>query len=228
VESTLRSATHAPSDEQIQHEVWDELKWHARLQPNEIAVSVQDGIVTLGGWVDSYARSWAAEEAALRVRGVKAVVNEIEVRLPGSARRTDPDIVAAAIDALEWDALIPSESVKVTVSNGWVTLAGEVERRYQRTDAERVVRRLTGVRGVTNRITVQPAQTRSDQLQQLIEDAFVRNAQIDAERIQIRMRDSTAILRGSAPSWSGAQAAEQVAWSAPGVNAVENHIKIKL
>src|SRR5207249_8239684 len=106
------------SDEQIQEDVLDELKWDARVQPNEIGVTVKDGVVTLTGWVDSYTKKWAAEEAAHRVQGVQAVANDIEVRLPSSAERTDADIAAAAVRALEWDAFVPTDKIKVTVSKG--------------------------------------------------------------------------------------------------------------
>src|SRR5437870_10776575 len=159
--STATAAV-ARSDEQIQKDVLAELKWDARLQPNEIGVAVKDGVVTLMGWVDSYTKRWAAEEAAHRVRGVKAVANDIEVRLPGSSERTDADIAAAAIRALHVDAVLPVDKIDVTVSKGWVTLKGEVEWEYQKEDAERVVRRLTGVKGVVNSITVKPGLTPSE------------------------------------------------------------------
>ena len=152
-------ATEIRTDAQIQTDVLAELRWEPRVQPNEIGVSVKDGVVTLTGVVDSYSKRWAAEEAAHRVRGVKAVANDIEIRLPSSAERTDTDIAAAAVRALEWDALIPTEKLDVTVSKGWVTLRGEVEWQFQKEDAERVVRRLSGVRGVTNLITVKPRLT---------------------------------------------------------------------
>src|SRR5712691_10587756 len=118
----MGTATPTRTDEQIQRDVLEELKWEARVQPNEIGVAVKDGLVTLIGWVDSYTKKWSAEDAAKRIRGVKAVANDIEVRLPSSAERTDANIAAAAVHALEWDASIPSVRVKVTVSNGWVTL----------------------------------------------------------------------------------------------------------
>src|SRR5229473_6185475 len=156
--STATAAV-ARSDEQIQKDVLAELKWDARLQPNEIGVAVNDGIVTLMGWVDSYTKRWAAEEAAHRVRGVLAVANDIEVRLPISAERTDADIAAAAVRALEWDALVPVDKIDITVSKGWVTLRGDVEWQFQKEDAERVVRRLAGVRGVTNLVVVKPRVT---------------------------------------------------------------------
>jgi osmotically-inducible protein OsmY len=153
------SSTEARTDAQIQADVLAELKWEPRLLPNEIGVIVKDGIVTLTGWVDSYTKRWAAEDAAHRVRGVKAVANDIEVRLSTANERTDADIAAAAVRALEWDAFVPIDRLDVTVSQGWVTLKGEVEWQYQKQDAERVVRRLTGVKGVTNLIAVKAKPT---------------------------------------------------------------------
>src|ERR1700704_6372102 len=142
-------ATELRTDTQIQTDVVAELKWEPRVVPNEIGVAVKDGVVTLLGWVDSYTKRWAAEDAAHRVRGVKAVVNEIEVKLSKADERTDPDIASAAVHALEWDALIPIDKIDLTVSKGWITLKGEVEWQFQKQDAERVVRRLSGVRGVS-------------------------------------------------------------------------------
>ena len=140
----MTTATTTRTDERVQQDVLEELKWDARVAPNEIGVAVQDGVVTLTGYVDSFTKKWAAERAALRVRGVKAVANDIEVRLPGSAERTDTDIAAAATRALEWDASIPVEKVDITVSKGWVTLQGEVPWEYQKRAAERAVRALVG------------------------------------------------------------------------------------
>ena len=147
--ATTRTGTR--TDEEIQRDVLAELKWEPRVQPNEIGVIAKDGVVTLTGWVDSYVKRWAAEEAAHRVRGVKAVANDIEVRLLNSAERTDAEIAAAALRALEWDAVVPVDKLDVTVSKGWVTLKGDVEWQYQKQDAERIMRRLAGVRGVSSR-----------------------------------------------------------------------------
>jgi len=218
-------ATLTRTDEEIQKDVLQELKWDATVQPNEVGVSVKDGVVTLSGWVDSYLKKWAAEEAAHRVPGVKAVANDIEVKLV--TERTDADIAEAAIHALDWDAGIPSDKIKVTVSKGWVTLRGEVEWQFQRQDAERVVRRLSGVKGVTNLIVVKPRATAKD-LKRKIEDALVRNAQIDAERITVEVQGTKAILRGSVRSWAEKDEAERVAWLAPGITEVENLIRVEV
>lgn len=217
------------SDEQIQQDVFDELAWDARVQPNEVGVIVKDGIVTLTGWVDSYAKKWAAEEDALRVRGVKAVANEIEVRLPGEAQRTDADLARDVTQALEWDAFVPIDKLDITVSNGWVTLRGEVDWEFERKDAERVVRRLKGVRGVSNLITVRPRIKPSpDEVQRKIREALVRDAETDAKRITVDVEDGRVILEGTVRSWAEKEEAERVAWSAPGVQDVDDRISVSI
>ena len=224
--ATATAVSTSQIDEQIQRDVLAELKWDARVMPNEIGVAVKDGIVTLTGWVDSYSKKWAAEEAAHRVRNVKAVANDIEVRLSGADERTDADIAAAAVRAIEWDAFVPIDKIDVTVSKGWVTLKGEVEWQYQKQDAERVVRRLTGVKGVTNLIVVKPRVTPSD-LKQKIEQALVRSAETDAQRITVEVQGSKVILKGTVRSWAEREEAERTAWLAPGVTAVENRITLQ-
>jgi osmotically-inducible protein OsmY len=221
----MATATFIHTDEEIQKDVLAELKWDAQVQPNEIGVSVKDGVVTLTGWVDSYLKKWAAEDAAHRVGGVKAVANDIEVKL--FSERTDADIAEAAVRALQWDASVPADKIQVTVSKGWVTLKGEVNWNFEKQDAERVVRRLTGVKGVSNLITVKPSTTPSE-LKKRIEDALVRNAKVDANKITVEVQGSKAILKGAVRAWVEKEEAERVAWLAPGVTSVENRITVEV
>jgi len=224
----MATAAITRTDEQIQQDVLAELKWDTRVGPNEVGVIVKDGIVTLTGWLDSYTKKWAAREAAQRVAGVKAIADDIEVRLPSSAQRTDADIAAAARRALEWDAVVPVDQIQITVSHGVVTLAGQVDWTYQKSDAERVVRRLTGVRDVINLLTVRPLpHPTPQQLKDEIQNALVRNATLDANRIQVEVRDGRVTLRGIVRSWAEREEAERVAWRGPGVISVDNQIQIR-
>ena len=213
------------SDTQIQADVLAELKWDARVQPNEVGVSVKDGIVTLTGYVDSYTKKWAAEERAHRVAGVKAVANDIQVRLPGSSERTDADLAAAARRALEWNTLVPADRVRITVSSGFVTLEGDVDWQYERDAAERAVRNLVGVKGVSNLIRVKP-NAMPQNIKERIEQALRRIIEEDARSITVEVEGSKVILRGTVRSWAERQEAERSAWSAPGITSVDNRITI--
>jgi osmotically-inducible protein OsmY len=159
------------------------------------------------------------------VRGVRAVANDVEVRLPSDRTRTDADLAAAAVRALQRDAFIPIDALDVTVSKGWVTLKGDVEWQYQKQDAERVVRRLTGVTGVTNLISVTPRVSPTD-LKVKIDNAIVRSMRADAERISVDVDGDAVILKGMVKSWAERQEAERAAWSAPGVASVDNRITV--
>jgi len=220
-------ATETRADAQIQSDVLSELKWEPRVQATEIGVAVKDGIVTLTGWVDSYTKRWAAEEAAHRVRGVKAVANDIEVRLGVGNERTDAEIAAAAARVLQWNALLVPEKIDVTVSKGWITLKGTVDWQYKRGEAERVVRYLAGVKGVTNLIDVRP-KAQPSEVKKQVEQALIRSAQTDAENISVEVDGSKVVLKGKVRSWAERQDAERAAWKAPGVATVDNRITIGL
>ncbi|WBB67039.1 BON domain-containing protein [Micromonospora sp. WMMD812] len=223
----MATETITRTDQDIQSDVLDELTWEPRVRPHEIGVTVSEGVVTLTGRVDSYAKKWAAERAAHRVTRVRAVANDLAVQLPGGAERADPDIAAAVGHALEWDAFVPVEQMQVTVSAGWVTLHGEAEWEYQRRAAERVVSRLAGVRGVSNGITVRPA-IRPDghELAQRIVDALARSRATEAERVTVRVHGDTVLLSGLVHSMPERAEVERVAWSAPGIREVQNHLAV--
>jgi osmotically-inducible protein OsmY len=218
-------ANETQTDEQIQRDVLAELKWDARVLPNEIGVSVKNGVVLLTGHIDSFYKKWAAEESARRVRGVTAVANDLEVKLPSSSERTDEDIARATAQAIAADTLLGSNNLQVTVSDGWVTVRGEVDWNFQKEDAERLLRRLWGVKGVTNLITIKSQPTAAE-LKTKIEKALVRSAEIDAQRISVEVQGSRAILKGRVRSWSERDEAERIAWTAPGVIQVEDHIEV--
>lgn len=220
----MSTATIVHRDQEIQQDVLAELRWDLGVAASEIGVAVKDGVVTLTGNVDSYLKKWRAEEAALRVNGVSAVANDIEVRLVGT-ERTDADVAAAAVNAINWNSTIPVNKVHVTVEKGWVTLTGEVEWQYQRREAEKAVRGLRGVKGITNLITVKPAASPTD-LKKNIEDALVRSAQLDASAIRVQVEGSKAILKGKVRSWAEKREAERAAWLAPGITSVDNQISV--
>jgi osmotically-inducible protein OsmY len=214
-------------DTDLRRDVLDELEWEPSIDAAEIGAMAHNGVVTLSGSVKSYAEKLAAQRATERVSGVKAIANDIDVRLPGAHERTDTDIAEAAASALRWKTLVPTERVKVAVTKGWVTLEGEASWQYQKDAAFDAVHHLVGVRGVTNLITVKPRASATE-VKSRIESAFRRSAELDAQKVQVETRDGKVILRGNVHSWSERQEAARTAWAAPGVTEVENLITIAI
>jgi osmotically-inducible protein OsmY len=213
------------TDREIELDVKDELQWDPDLDATDIAVTVKKGVVTLAGFVKSYADKYEAESAAKRVAGVLGVANDIEVRVPSMHERPDPEIARDAVAAIKGQLPISSENIKVIVKDGWVTLEGTVEWQYQKNTAETAVRRLKGVRGVTNSILLKPRAEPSN-IKRKIQEAFKRSAEVDANRIAVEANGSEVILKGTVRSWIEREEAERVAWAAPGVTKVEDRIVV--
>ena len=215
------------TDTQIHHDVLEELKWDSRVDETEVGVEVDRGVVTLTGTVTSWAKRGAAEEAAHRVIGVLDVANDIKVKLPGGPSQSDTEIAQAVRQALEWDVFVPEEKIRSTVSDGWVTLEGTVERWSQREDAARAVRNLMGVRGVVNKIAVTPAKPVTEDVRKAIEQVLERRAEREAKQIRVEVRDGTVTLTGPVHSWAERKSMLAAARFTPGVCAVEDHLRVE-
>jgi osmotically-inducible protein OsmY len=210
-------------DADIRRDVEDELRWDPDIDATDIAVTVKSGVVTLAGFVRSYMQKYQAEVDAKRVAGVVAVANDLEIRLPGVDERPDPDIARDAVERIKTELPFSWEKIRVIVKSGWVTLEGEAEWNYQRDRAETAIRRVRGVKGVTNLIMLKP-RVAPMEIKRKIEDALRRAAELDASRITVEAVGSEVILRGSVRSWAEREEAAEAAWRAPGVAKVDNRI----
>jgi len=213
------------NDSQLQSDVQAELQWQPNIEAAHIGVTAKDSIVTLTGQVTHYVEKTAAEDATKAVYGVKGVANDIVVELLDSSRRTDQDIAEAAVSAMQWDFEVPNDKIKVIVKNGWVTLEGNVDWQYQRDAAKRCVQYLIGVTAVTNLISIEPTVKWTDVRNQ-IEEAFRRNADLDARRIGVNTHNGTVTLNGSVSSWTERDEAVMAAWGAPGVTSVNDQLAV--
>lgn len=219
--------TTTKDDVRIQQDVLRELRWDSRIGPTEVGVEVDKGIVTLTGTVDSFAKKYAAKEAAHRVSGVQDVAEDIRVQFPGSGRKTDAEIARAVRHALEWDVFVPDQKIRSTVSEGWVTLEGEVELLREREDAAKAVRNLAGVKGVWNQIVVQLTKADPGEIRKKIENALERRAEREAERIAVEVDDGSVTLTGRVRSWLEKEAVTGAVSHAPGVRSVNDRLRVE-
>jgi osmotically-inducible protein OsmY len=211
------------TDSELQRDVMDELKFEPRIDHSQIGVTAKSGVVTLTGFVPSYAQKVAAEHAARRVKGVKAIAEEIEIRFPSDPKTSDAEIAQRILDVFAWDVTIPNEKIKVKVERGWVTLTGEVEWHYQKDTAQKAAGKIAGVKGISNLIEVH-AQPSTVDVHDRIMSAFKRSSTLDASAINIAVEGSTVKLSGRVHGWNERKIAENAAWSAPGVTKVEDNI----
>lgn len=217
------------SDRQIRDDVEAALDWDPSFDSRKIGVAVKDGVVTLSGHVNNFPDRLAAQKATLSVIGVKAIANEIEINLPLDAKRSDTDIASAAMIALKSNISVPSDQVKITVQDGWISLTGKVDWWYQKNAAEMAVHYLRGVRGVSNNLTISapPTKVSSSEVRSKIESAFQRQAHLYAQKIKVAVEGNTVTLEGEVPTWQERWEAETAAWSAPGVSKVQDHLVIR-
>jgi len=213
------------TDMELQKDVVEELKWEPRLTEDEIGVAVKDGVVTLTGFVPDYAQRRTAAKAAERVNGVRAVAQELVVKVPDMFRHSDTELAHRVVNALAWDVEVPNEKIKAKVENGWVTLEGTVDWQYQRNAAERAVRYLGGIKGVSNTITIAPTASPYD-VAQHIKAALHRTADVEAKGIQVTASDGKVVLTGTVRSWPERADVERAAWSASGVMAVDDRLAV--
>ncbi len=213
------------TDSQLQEDVMNELQWEPRVEHTNIGVAAKDGVITLSGFVGSYAEKIAAEKAARRVRGVRGLAEEIEIRLPSEAKTADPEIAKRIADMFDWSAQIPKGRIMVKVEKGWVTLSGLVDGHFQRKSAFDLASRISGVKGVSNLVEVRAVPSPYDVRERIIA-AFKRNADLDAQTITVAAEGNTVKLGGKVHAWYEREIAERAAWAAPGVNRIEDNIAV--
>lgn len=213
------------TDLQLHKDVLDELRWDPRVNEAEIGVSVKDGVVTLTGFVPTFAQKYAAEKVVERVSGVRAIAEDLHVRPTGAFLRNDTDIAHSVVNALSWDIEVPAERITAKVEGGWITLKGEVDWNYQKTSAERAVRYLSGVKGISNLIEVKPKASPAE-VKLKIEAALKRNAELDAKLIEVETTGGKVLLKGHVRSWAERADAERAAWAAPGVKEVDDRLVV--
>jgi osmotically-inducible protein OsmY len=214
------------TDSEIKKDVQRELAWDTRVDETDIGVQVRDGIVTLTGTVPSWAKRMAALQAAQRVAGVLDIANDVLVKVPGTGQPTDAEVASAVRHALEWDVLVPDQRIRSTVSNGWVTLDGDVDYWSEREDAERAVRNLAGVRGIANRLEIAPAKLAVNEVRQAIEEALERHAEREAKRIQLDVLDGSVVLSGVVESYGEREAIVGAAKGTRGVRRVDDRLRV--
>ncbi len=214
------------TDSELKADVLAELKYEPGVNITDVGVLVRDGAVTLNGFATSYGEKWNAVSATKRVAGVRAIADDIVVKLPFSMLRTDGDIAAAAANQISWFTSIPAGAVKILVRDGWLTLEGELEWGYQKRDAQDNVRNLAGVKGVTNQITIK-SKFAAANVKEAIEGAFGRSALLDDDKIQVETSGNTVTLHGTVHNHAEREEAERVAWAAAGVWSVDNKIDVK-
>lgn len=213
------------TDLQLHKDVLDELRWDPRVNDAEIGVAAKGGVVTLSGSVQTFAQKYAAERDVERVTGVRAVADELHVRPAGTFLRNDTDIAHSAVNALAWDIEVPADKITAKVESGWITLKGDVNWNYQKVAAERAVRYLGGVKGISNLIEVKPKVSPTE-VKTKIEAALKRNAELDAKLINVETADGKVTLKGNVRSWAERADAEHAAWSAPGVKEVDDRLVV--
>lgn len=217
--------TNKQSNKHLRQRILDELDWEPSIDASDIGLAVKDGIVTLSGHLPSYAQKRKAEQLVLRLAGVKGVADELDVHLPSADKQSDTELAKSAIEAIDRNIQIPTEAVKVRVDDGWLTLKGTVDWNYQRKRAERAVRYLRGVKGVSSLLEVKERATPND-LRQRIKHALERRIDEEASRISLKIDGDKVTLNGTVPSWVDHDDIEDAVWAAPGVSSVENNLKV--